>query len=249
MTLRTALTHIHCQNCGINQLCLPYTLDKTSLEELDSIIERKRPYQKGEILFSDGEPLLSLFAVRSGSIKSYILNEVGDYQITNFHMPGDLIGFTSIAENEYQGFAEALETSMVCEIPFQHLETLSQKVPTLQKQVLRLMSEELNNDKRLLTSINSRSAESRMATFFIELSSRFEARGLSPIEFRLSMTRAEIGNYLGITVETVSRIMSKLQKQSSINVEGRLIQILDKYSLQRLAGIQPLGCSLQSANY
>lgn len=241
--------HISCQNCGISQLCLPYTLDTNSLNRLDSIIERKRPYQKGDTLFSNGEPLRSLFAVRSGSFKSFNVDNNGSEQITNFHLPGDLIGFTSIANETYQGYSEALETSMVCEIPFSHLESLSRQLPALHKQILKLMSEEIKQDQHLLSAVNSKSAESRLATFFLELSSRFMIRGLSPTEFRLSMTRNEIGNYLGITVETVSRILSRFQKEQWLKVEGRFINILDESSLKRISGVQAVNCPLKTVNY
>src|SRR5690554_457536 len=115
-------TNINCQNCSISQLCLPYTLDNASLDKLDDIIERKRPYRKGEQLFQAGQPLKSLFAVRSGSFKSFTLSNEGDAQITGFHLPGDLIGFDSVHSSTYTSFAESLETSMVCEIPFTSLE-------------------------------------------------------------------------------------------------------------------------------
>ena len=162
MSQRNVTSHIHCQNCGINQLCIPYTLDESSLSRLDSIIERKKPYQRGDLLYRDQEPLHSLFAVRSGSVKSYIVNDSGELQITSFHLPGDLIGFSSISEAHYHGYAEALETSMVCEIPYDNLESLSMQLPALQKQIMRLMSEEINTDKKMLSFINSRNARSRL---------------------------------------------------------------------------------------
>lgn len=239
--------HINCQNCGINQLCLPYTLDDNSLNKLDSIIERKRPYQRGDTLFRAGEPLISLYAVRSGSLKSYILNDSGEMQITAFHLPGDLIGFSSISEQSYQGFSEALETSMVCEIPYENLELLSGQVPSLRRQIMRLMSEEINTDKRMLSLVTSRNAEARVATFLLELSSRFHKRGLSSTEYRLSMTRAEIGNYLGLTVETVSRLLGKFQKESLIEVDGRFVKLLQINRINEIAGLSPIPCQKKQA--
>lgn len=234
--------HIHCQNCSINQLCLPYTLDDKSLTQLDDIIERKRPYRRGDHLFRAGDNLDALYAVRSGSFKSYTLNDHGDMQITAFHMPGDLIGFDAISELAHGGFAEALETSMVCEIPYQNLEQLSGQLPALRRQVMRLMSDEISSDKRMLTLINTRTAEQRLAAFLLELSSRFRARGLSATEFRLSMTRAEIGNYLGLTVETVSRLLSKFQKNGYIEVDGRLVRLTGSTSFSEIAGLPQVPC-------
>ncbi|RUO22376.1 transcriptional regulator FNR [Aliidiomarina iranensis] len=223
--------HINCQNCSISQLCLPFTLDESSLTELDAMIERKRPYQRGETLFRAGQPLQSLFAVRSGSIKAYTIDNNGDMQITAFHLPGDLVGFEAISSGIHHAYAEAMETSMVCEIPFAHLETLSGEIPALRRQIMRLMSDEITTDKRMLTLLNTRTAEQRLATFLIDLSTRFRTRGLSAKEFRLTMTRAEIGNYLGLTVETVSRLLGKFQKSGFIAVDGRLITLLEQTHL------------------
>ncbi|RUO36511.1 fumarate/nitrate reduction transcriptional regulator Fnr [Aliidiomarina sanyensis] len=236
------INHINCQNCSISQLCLPFTLDQSSMERLDAMIERKRPYQRGDALYRAGEKLESLFAVRSGSVKSYALNDHGELQITAFHLPGDLVGFEAISDGKHHGYAEAMETSMICEIPFENLETLSGNVPALRRQLMRLMSEEINADKRMLTLLNTRTAEQRLATFLVELSARFRARGLSSREFRLTMTRAEIGNYLGLTVETVSRLFGKFQKQSLIAVEGRLVQIIEAEALSETAGLSPTAC-------
>lgn len=234
--------HISCQNCSISQLCLPFTLDENSLTELDSMIERKRPYQRGDALFRAGQPLQSLFAVRSGSVKTYTLDNNGDMQITAFHLPGDLVGFEAIGSGIHHGYAEAMETSMVCEIPFTHLETLSGQIPALRRQIMRLMSDEITTDKRMLTLLNTRTAEQRLATFLIDLSTRFQTRGLSSKEFRLTMTRAEIGNYLGLTVETVSRLLGKFQKTGFIAVDGRLITLLEQTALCDVALISKELC-------
>lgn len=234
--------NINCQNCSISQLCLPYTLDNSSLDKLDDIIERKRPYRKGEQLFQAGEPLRSLFAVRSGSFKSYTVSNDGDAQITSFHLPGDLIGFDSVHSKTYTSFAESLETSMVCEIPFSSLEQLSDQLPLLRRQVMRLMSSEISADKQMMSLLNNKSAEQRLATFLLDFSERFKSRGLSSREFRLTMTRAEIGNFLGLTVETVSRLLSKLHKEEVIKVDGKFIYLLNIERLQNISGIQLRAC-------
>ncbi|RUO25683.1 transcriptional regulator FNR [Aliidiomarina minuta] len=237
------VSNINCQNCSISQLCLPYTLDDSSLNQLDNIIERKRPYHKGELIFQAGEPLRSLYAVRSGSFKSYSVSNDGDAQITAFHLPGDLIGFDSVHSSTYCSFSEALETSMVCEIPYANLETLSDQLPLLRRQVMRLMSSEISADKQLMSLLNNKSAEQRLATFLLDFSERFRSRGLSSREFRLSMTRAEIGNFLGLTVETVSRLLSKLHRESCITVDGKFIFLKDSPRLQDIAGLQLRACA------
>ncbi|MBL4940858.1 MAG: fumarate/nitrate reduction transcriptional regulator Fnr [Colwellia sp.] len=219
--------HIKCQNCSISELCLPFTLNDQELNTLDEIIDRKRPIHKGDKIFSDGQELHALFAIRSGTFKTFTVNEQGEEQITGFHLAGDLLGFDAIADSVHRSFAQALETSMVCEIPYDNLDQLSNTMPKLKKQVLRLMSNEIRTDQEMLTLLNRKSAEQRVATFIVSLSERYHARGLSASEFRLTMTRSEIGNYIGLTVETISRLLNRFHKNGLIKVDGKLITILE----------------------
>lgn len=219
--------HIKCQNCSISELCLPFTLSNQELNTLDDIIERKRPIHKGDQIFTDGEEMHALFAIRSGTFKTFTVNEQGEEQITGFHLAGDLLGFDAIADTEHKSFAQALETSMICEIPYNSLDTLSNTMPKLKKQVLRLMSNEIRTDQEMLTLLNRKNAEQRVATFLVSLSDRYHARGLSATEFRLTMTRSDIGNYIGLTVETISRLLNRFHKNGLIKVDGKLISILD----------------------
>ena len=171
--------HIHCQNCSISELCLPFSLDEKELETLDNIIDRKRPIHKGEQIFQDGDKMHALYAIRSGTFKTFIVNEQGEEQITGFHLAGDLLGFDAIADSEHPSFAKALETSMVCEIPYDTLDSLSNSMPKLKKQILRMMSSEIRSDQEMLTLLNRKNAEQRLATFISTLSSRYHVRGLS----------------------------------------------------------------------
>ncbi|MGL4859977.1 MAG: fumarate/nitrate reduction transcriptional regulator Fnr, partial [Enterobacteriaceae bacterium] len=141
---------IHCQNCSISQLCIPFTLNNDELCTLDNIIERKKPIQKGQTLFKAGDELKSLYAIRSGSIKSYTITEQGDEQITAFHLAGDLVGFDAISSLIHPSFAQALETAMVCEIPFEVLDELSGEMPSLRQQLFRLMSGEIKSDQGMI---------------------------------------------------------------------------------------------------
>lgn len=229
--------HIHCQNCSISELCLPFSLNAQELETLDQIIDRKRPIQKGEQIFQDGEQMKSLYAIRSGTFKTYTVNESGEEQITGFHLAGDLLGFDAIASAEHPSFAKALETSMVCEIPYDTLDSLSNAMPKLKKQMLRMMSAEIRTDQEMMTLLNRKNAEQRLATFLSTLSSRYKERGLSSIEFRLSMTRSDIGNYIGLTVETISRLINRFDKNGLIKVDGKLITILDTEKLDEVASL------------
>jgi CRP/FNR family transcriptional regulator len=219
--------HINCQNCSISELCLPFTLNDQELNTLDEIIDRKRPIHKGDKIFSDGQEMHALYAIRSGTFKTYTVNEQGEEQITGFHLAGDLLGFDAIADTEHKSFGQALETSMVCEIPYNNLDSLSNTMPKLKKQVLRLMSNEIRTDQEMLTLLNRKNAEQRVATFLVSLSERYQARGLSPNEFRLTMTRSDIGNYIGLTVETISRLLNRFHKSGLIKVDGKLITIVD----------------------
>ena len=229
--------HIRCQNCSISELCLPFTLNEQELNTLDDIIDRKRPIHKGDKIFNDGQELHSLFAIRSGTFKTFTVNEQGEEQITGFHLAGDLLGFDAIADSEHKSFAQALETSMVCEIPYNNLDKLSNTMPKLKKQVLRLMSNEIRTDQEMLTLLNRKNAEQRVATFLVSLSDRYHARGLSATEFRLTMTRSDIGNYIGLTVETISRLLNRFHKNGLIKVDGKLITINDLDELADCAAI------------
>jgi CRP/FNR family transcriptional regulator len=230
-------SHINCQNCSISELCLPFSLNPQELSTLDEIIDRKRPIHKGDKIFHDGQELHSLYAIRSGTFKTFTVNEQGEEQITGFHLAGDLLGFDAIGNSMHPSFAQALETAMVCEIPYDNLDSLSNTMPKLKKQVLRLMSNEIRTDQDMLTLLNRKNAEQRVATFLSSLSSRYQTRGLSSKEFRLTMTRSDIGNYIGLTVETISRLLNRFHKNQIIHVDGKLIKILDADKLNEVAAL------------
>lgn len=187
-------------------------------------------------MFKAGDELKSLYAIRSGTVKSYTITEQGDDQITAFHLAGDLVGFDAINTQQHPSFAQALETSMVCEIPFEILNDLSGKMPSLRQQIMRLMSGEIKEDQEMILLLSKKNAEERLAAFIYGLSRRFTARGFSPREFRLTMTRCDIGNYLGLTVETISRLLGRFQKNDILIVKGKYIIIQDIVTLATLAG-------------
>lgn len=229
--------HIHCQNCSISELCLPFSLNDEELDTLDNIIDRKRPIHKGDELYQSGEKMQSLYAIRTGTFKTFTINNQGEEQITGFHLPGDLLGFDAISQATHPSFAKALETSMVCEIPYTTLDDLSSKMPKLRTQVLRLMSTEIKTDQDMLSLLNRKNAEQRLATFIVLLSERYKERKLSPYEFRLTMTRGDIGNYLGLTVETISRLLNRFDKEGLLSVNGKFIIINDIEAVKKVATI------------
>lgn len=228
---------LKCQDCGFSQLCLPFSLNNIEMGQLDDIIQRKKPFHKGNMLFEAGMPQKSLFAVRSGTFKTFTLTNQGEQQITGFHLPGDILGFDAFNTQQHPSYAEALETAMVCEIPLTNLEVLLGQLPRLRQQIMRLMSQDIQADQQMMLLLNHKSAEQKLASFIKQLSQRYASRGFAGTEFRLTMTRSDIGNYLGLTVETVSRLLSKLNKEQLIAVDGKLIKIINFNQLNELASL------------
>ncbi len=228
---RSLLHEARCQNCSLSSLCLPLALELEDMEQFDAIIRRRSPLKKGEPLFRQGSTFDSVFAVRSGSLKQVTTEGSGEDQVTNFYLPSELVGLDGIDEESYPGSVIALETTTVCEIPFDRLDTLSERLPELRTQLYRSMSKELRDDRKMMRLLSRKTADQRLASFFLNLSERFRRRGYSPYSFRLSMSRADIGNYLGLAVETVSRILGRFQQQKLVDVSGREVHILDLEAL------------------
>lgn len=231
---------ISCNNCRLSSICLPLALDVSQVEQLDRIIERSRPLQKGEHLYRQDEEFASVFAVRSGSVKGYAITDNGQEQVTGFYFPGEILGMDGIAKNKYASSARALETSSICEIPFDKLGELSVRIPTLQKHFFQLMSQEIAEDQQLLTLLSKNTADQRVAALLLSISARNKRRKLSAANFRLPMSRTDIGNFLGLTVETVSRVLSRFQKLGVLGVDNKEITILDADGLRGVAeGLEP----------
>lgn len=233
MSVITPLS-VNCKSCSLSNICIPIGLNESELTDLDKIIKRKKPLQKHQSLYRAGDPLSAFYAVRSGSLKSVITDSHGEEQIVSFYFPGDLFGFDGMENDTHKNTVSALETAMVCELPMNVLDSLTLDFPNLKRQVMKSMSTELSNENSLVMLLNKRSAEERIAQFLLNLSARFRERGYSPNAFHLTMTRGEIGNYLGLTIETVSRVMSKLQKAEVIMVNGRLVEIPDLSKLEHV---------------
>jgi CRP/FNR family transcriptional regulator len=225
-----------CTDCGLSQLCLPVSLGDSEIGMLDRIIDCQPVLQRGDRLFSEGQPFRALYAVRSGSLKTYTDTESGDQQVTGFHLPGELVGMNAINRWVHPCTAIALETTSVCELPFERLEHLAADVPDLQRQLLRMMSREIADDQDMLYTMARRSADERLAILLLSLSERFGQRGLSTTRFRLSMARSDLGNYLGLAPETMSRIFRRFQDNGWIRTEGREIELCSLDALASLAG-------------
>ncbi|MBJ7554010.1 fumarate/nitrate reduction transcriptional regulator Fnr [Marinomonas spartinae] len=228
-----------CQNCSLSALCLPIALADEDINRLDQIIERKRPLKKGEVLFHQGQPFSSVFAVRTGTLKTFNITSSGEEQITGFYCPSELVGLSGIDDNTYPISAKALETTTVCEIPFSHLENLSAQIPSLKHQMFKVMSRKIGDDQQMMVLLGKKNADEKVASFLLNLSNRFKKRGYSATSFRLSMSRGEVGNYLGLAVETVSRVITRFQKNELIQVDGKEISIIDLPEMQKLVGVAP----------
>ena len=227
---------ISCVSCRLNELCLPIALNKSEIHQLDEIVERNRPYKKNEYLYRQNDKFKSVYAVRSGSFKSYVLSDSGQGRVTGFFMPGEIIGMDGIASKHYANSTMALEHSSICEIPFVQLEKLSHQLPNLQHHFFAIMGNEIAKDQQIHTLLSSYTAEQRTASFLLSLSSRYHRVSLSPTRFLLPMTRSDIGEYLGLTVETVSRIFTGLQRKGLIDVNNREVELLDIEALRGIIG-------------
>jgi CRP/FNR family transcriptional regulator len=225
---------VACSSCSLRELCLPAGLDPGEMERVDRLVTSRRKLRRSTDLYRAGEPLAALFAIRSGFMKSCVLHDDGREQVAGFHMAGDLLGLDAIGSGTHTCDTVALEDSEVCEIPFSYLEQLSRELPSLQQQLHRIMSREIVRDYGVMLLLGSMSAEERLAAFLLNLSQRFATRGYSPSEFRLRMTREEIGSYLGLKLETVSRAFSGFQDRGLIDVRQKQVRILDFPGLKAL---------------
>lgn len=218
---------VSCENCNLHELCLPRGLSNDDLNRLDQIVTRTQPLHKGDILFRSGDRFIGLYAVRTGCIKLTTSTDQGDEQIIGFYLPGEIIGLDGIETSVHTCTAMALDTSSFCSIAFNNLSDICRQVPALNEQMFRIMGRELSHENQLLLTITKKHADGRIATFLLSLSNRFKSLGYSATEFRLPMSRSEIGNYLGLTFETVSRSLNKFQKQGLIEINHKYINILD----------------------
>ena len=226
----------HCKDCSLASLCLPLSLNMEDMDALDDIVKRGRPLKKGEFLFRQGDSFGSVFAVRSGALKTFSLSDGGEEQITGFPLPSELVGLSGVDGERYPVSAQALETTSACEIPFERLDDLALQLPQLRRQLMRIMSREIRDDQQMMLLLSKKTADERIATFLVNLSARFRARGFSANQFRLAMSRNEIGNYLGLAVETVSRVFTRFQQNKLLEAEGKEVHILDPIELCALAG-------------
>lgn len=220
----------------MRELCLPVGLKGDAMNQLDHLITNRHRLKKGEAIYRSGDPFVALYAIRQGSCKTTVLAEDGREQIAGYHMPGDLVGLDGIAVERHGCGAIALEDTEACELPFERLAELAHRLPPLQKNLHRVLSREIIRDHNVMLLLGSMRAEERLAVFLLNLSHRYDERGYSATEYVLRMTRAEIGSYLGLEAESVSRLLSRFHQKGLIQVRGRAIKLLDPAALRQLAG-------------
>jgi CRP/FNR family transcriptional regulator len=225
---------VTCASCNLRELCLPGAVCMDDLQRVENIVYARRRVKRGEALFNAGDEFRTVYAIRSGFFKTSVVDGEGREQVTGFFMGGELMGLDGIGTGQYNGAAIALEDSEVCVMPFALIEEMSREVPALQRHLHTVLAREIVRDHGVMMLLGSMRAEERLATFLLNLSKRFLRRGYSSSDFHLRMTREEIGSYLGLKLETVSRLFSQFQADGLIDVQQKHVRILDTAGLERV---------------
>ena len=225
---------VACSNCNLRELCMPVGLEEQQLKRIDEIVAVRRKIKRGATLFRNGEPFASLFAIRTGFFKTCVATEDGRDQVTGFQMAGEIIGLDGIVNDHHTCDAVALEDAEVCVMPFDRIEELSREVTALQTHVHKIMSREIVREHGVMLLLGSMRADERLAAFLLNLVQRLHTRGFSQSELILRMTREEIGSYLGLKLETVSRTFSKFVEDGIVEVKQRHVRILDTAALKQI---------------
>lgn len=226
-----------CMNCSLRSLCLPEGLAVADVEKLDDVVQQRVPLDPGQPLFHAGDPFDHLYVVRSGSMRSTQAGAPGEEQVIGFHLAGELLGLDAISAGRYQSEAVALERTSLCAVPFVELERVALHVPGLQQQLLRIISREMVEEHKHLAALGRRSARERLALFLHSLALRLERSGLPGDAISLTMSRGDIASYLGMALETVSRLMTRLAEEGIIAIDRRHLRILDRAALAHAAGM------------
>ena len=220
-----------CADCSLQMLCLPAGVDADDLGRLETVVQRRKPLAKGDSLYRAGDPLRGLFVASEGSFKTVVVNPAGEEHVLGFHLPGELFGLDAIGTGQHRCEAVALSDARVCELPFAQLSTIAANLPSLQRQLLRVIGQSADRDHDHVDVLSRRQASERVALFVHSLSERFRRIGRPADDFQLPMSRDEIARYLGLVLETVSRGFSRLHDDGIIEVRGRRVRILDEDAL------------------
>jgi CRP/FNR family transcriptional regulator len=234
----TETIKVACSNCNLRELCMPMGFSTEDMLKLDEVVATRRRVKQGDLLFRDGEPFKSLFAIRTGFFKTCVSTADGREQVTGFQMAGEIIGLDGIVTDHHSCNAVALEDADVCVMPFASVEELSREFPVLQRHVHKIMSREIVRENSMMLLIGNMRSEERLAAFLLNLLQRLHARGFSQSEITLRMSREEIGSYLGMKLETVSRAFSKFSDEGIIEVKQRYVRILEPDILKKIVNPQ-----------
>lgn len=229
---------VACSNCNLRELCMPLGLSTEEMTRVDEVVATRRKISRGDNLFRNGDKFNALYAIRTGFFKTRISSEDGRDQVTGFQMAGEIIGLDGIVSDHHTCDAVALEDAEVCVMPFDRIEELSREVISLQRHVHKIMSREIVRENGVMLLLGSMRAEERLAAFLLNLVQRLHARGFSQSELILRMTREEIGSYLGLKLETVSRTFSKFMEDGIVEVKQRHVRILNPEALKLIVNAQ-----------
>lgn len=224
---------LKCSQCSLGSLCLPVGLNSQDMAQLESIIETSSPFKDHEQVHTVGQDFDRIYAVKSGMFKTVIVDSLGNEHITGFHLPGELFGLDAIYTKKYMSSAISLGTSSLCAIEYKELEGLSQKLPSLQHQLLNLMSKEVRNSQSLNVDLT---AEQKLAGFIVALSARYKQRGYSETRFHLAMPRRDIANHLNMAPETVSRLFKRFQTDGLLEINRTDLMITNMQALKEMSG-------------
>jgi CRP/FNR family transcriptional regulator len=227
------LNQVSCNNCGLDNICLPRGLSHEEIESISQIVKAKKTLQRGEFIYHEGDNFRGILAIKSGSAKLVGADQHGNEHILNILLPGELLGFDGLSTDKHSCAAIALETTSFCLLPADSMDDLFHNIPSLTRELFRHSGEKMLEDKNQLI-LSKRPAEERLAYFLLSLSERLKRRGFSASEFKLSLSRQEIGNHLGLALETVSRLLKKFQEDEMIIVQNRFISITDISALKKL---------------
>ncbi|MDQ6647807.1 MAG: cyclic nucleotide-binding domain-containing protein [Pseudomonadota bacterium] len=227
-----------CRSCGLYELCLPAGIDESDLAQLDMAVRDRRVLAAGDSLFRQDDPFTSLYVVRSGSLKTMVADADGEWQVLGFHLPGEIVGVDAMAHDRHLCHAEALERTSVCELPYLQLQQVLTEVPGLQRQLLRVVSREVASEQSHLVTMGKQQAQERLAIFLRSLSERFGRLSRDTVTLNLTMSRYDIASYLGLVVETVSRLFTKMEAAGVLTVSRKHIVILRPDLLAIMCGSQ-----------
>jgi len=231
-----------CLNCGLQKICFPTGLVRSDIDRLDDIVERKSPLKKNQHLYEAGDKFTSIFAIRAGAVKLYAYSDSGEEIIHGFYLPGDVVGFDGLIDSAYAYNAIALDSTSVCNLPYDELSDLSLKIPNLNQQIMTVMSKKMQDGRLHSELLIKRNADQRVAHFIWNMAERYKSRGYAYDEFRLSILHRDVALYLGLTPETVSRILAKFNADNVVSWKKKEVTIFNEQELKHIAGVS--GCDV-----